>query len=381
MKFLEYQAKEIFAAAGIPTPRGKVAKSPGEARAIAEELGGKAVVKAQVPIGGRGKAGGVAVVADAGQAEKEAARILSMEIRGYPVHEVLVEPAADIQAEFYLGITVDRARQAPVLIVSSAGGMDIEEVAETQPEKVAKVWLDPLLGLLPYQVREACYRAQVPAELVKPMSALIEKVFRVFKEQDAILVEINPLALVGSGQLVALDGKMETDDNASFRHPDAKGVDEQAEHPLEQKAKELGLSYVKLDGEVGIVGNGAGLVMTTLDMIQRTGGRAANFLDIGGGAQAEVVRNGLSLILSDPAVKSILINVFGGITRCDEVAKGLLSVIQEMEVKVPIVVRLAGTRAKEGRELLAAADLGGVRLETAESFQEAARKAVELARG
>ncbi|MBO2521157.1 MAG: ADP-forming succinate--CoA ligase subunit beta [Clostridia bacterium] len=381
MKFLEYQAKEIFAAAGIPTPRGKVAKSPGEARAIAEELGGKAVVKAQVPIGGRGKAGGVAVVADAGQAEKEAARILSMEIRGYPVHEVLVEPAADIQAEFYLGITVDRARQAPVLIVSSAGGMDIEEVAETQPEKVAKVWLDPLLGLLPYQVREACYRAQVPAELVKPMSALIEKVFRVFKEQDAILVEINPLALVGSGQLVALDGKMETDDNASFRHPDAKGVDEQAEHPLEQKAKELGLSYVKLDGEVGIVGNGAGLVMTTLDMIQRSGGRAANFLDIGGGAQAEVVRNGLSLILSDPAVKSILINVFGGITRCDEVAKGLLSVIQEMEVKVPIVVRLAGTRAKEGRELLAAADLGGVRLETAESFQEAARKAVELARG
>jgi len=281
VKFLEYQAKEIFAAAGIPTPRGKVAKSPGEARAIAEELGGKAVVKAQVPIGGRGKAGGVAVVADAGQAEKEAARILSMEIRGYPVHEVLVEPAADIQAEFYLGITVDRARQAPVLIVSSAGGMDIEEVAETQPEKVAKVWLDPLLGLLPYQVREACYRAQVPAELVKPMSALIEKVFRVFKEQDAILVEINPLALVGSGQLVALDGKMETDDNASFRHPDAKGVDEQAEHPLEQKAKELGLSYVKLDGEVGIVGNGAGLVMTTLDMIQRSGGRAANFLDIG----------------------------------------------------------------------------------------------------
>src|SRR5690606_14916311 len=323
----------------------------------------------------------VAVVAEAGQAEKEAARILSMEIRGYPVHEVLVEPAADIQAEFYLGITVDRARQAPVLIVSSAGGMDIEEVAETQPEKVAKVWLDPLLGLLPYQVREACYRAQVPAELVKPMSALIEKVFRVFKEQDAILVEINPLALVGSGQLVALDGKMETDDNASFRHPDAKGVDEQAEHPLEQKANELGLSYVKLDGEVGIVGNGAGLVMTTLDMIQRSGGRAANFLDIGGGAQAEVVRNGLSLILSDPAVKSILINVFGGITRCDEVAKGLLSVIQEMEVKVPIVVRLAGTRAKEGRELLAAADLGGVRLETAESFQEAARKAVELARG
>ena len=375
MKFLEYQAKEVFAAAGIPTPRGKVATTPEAARAIASELGGKVVVKAQVPIGGRGKAGGVAVVSDADQAEKEAARILSMKIRDYPVPAVLVEGAADIKAEFYLGITVDRAKQAPVLIISSAGGMDIEEVAETHPDKVAKVWLDPLIGLWPFQVREACYRAKVPADLIKPMSDLIEKVYAVFKEQDAILVEINPLALLGNGELVALDGKMETDDNARFRHPDAKGVDEQAEHPLEQRAKELGLSYVKLDGEVGIVGNGAGLVMTTLDMIQRNGGKAANFLDIGGGAKAEVVRNGLSLILSDSNVKSILINVFGGITRCDEVAKGLLSVIQEMEVKVPIVVRLAGTRAKEGRELLA-----GSNLHTAESFQEAAKKAVELAR-
>lgn len=375
MKFLEYQAKEVFAAAGIPTPQGRVAKTPDEAHQIAVELGGNVVVKAQVPIGGRGKAGGVAVVKSADEARAEAQRILSMDIRGYPVEEVLIEGAADIKAEFYLGVTVDRARQAPVLIVSSAGGMDIEEVAETHPDKVAKVWIDPLTGLRPYQVREACYRAQVPAELIREMSGLIEKVYSVFKEQDAILVEINPLALLGSGELIALDGKMETDDNARFRHPDAKGVDEQAEHPLEQRAKELGLSYVKLDGEVGIVGNGAGLVMTTLDMIQRNGGKAANFLDIGGGAQAEVVKNGLGLILSDPDVKSILINVFGGITRCDEVAKGLLSVIEEMDVKVPIVVRLAGTRAKEGRELLADKNLP-----TAESFQEAAKKAVELAR-
>lgn len=375
MKFLEYQAKEVFAAAGIPTPQGRVAKTPDEAHQIAVELGGNVVVKAQVPIGGRGKAGGVAVVKSADEARAEAQRILSMDIRGYPVEEVLIEGAADIKAEFYLGVTVDRARQAPVLIVSSAGGMDIEEVAETHPDKVAKVWIDPLTGLRPYQVREACYRAQVPAELIREMSGLIEKVYSVFKEQDAILVEINPLALLGSGELIALDGKMETDDNARFRHPDAKGVDEQAEHPLEQRAKELGLSYVKLDGEVGIVGNGAGLVMTTLDMIQRNGGKAANFLDIGGGAQAEVVKNGLGLILSDPDVKSILINVFGGITRCDEVAKGLLSVIEEMDVKVPIVVRLAGTRAKEGRELLADKNLP-----TAESFQEAAKKAVESAR-
>ena len=375
MKFLEYQAKEVFAAAGIPTPQGKVAATAEKARAIAEELGDAVVVKAQVPIGGRGKAGGVAVVRSAAEAEKEAERILSMEIRGYPVEEVLIEKAADIKAEFYLGVTVDRARQAPVLIVSSAGGMDIEEVAATHPDKVAKVWIDPLIGLRPFQVKEACYRAQVPPDLIPEMSRFIEKVYRIFKEQDAILVEINPLALLGSGELIALDGKMETDDNARFRHPDAKGVDEQAEHPLEQRAKELGLSYVKLDGEVGIVGNGAGLVMTTLDMIQRHGGKAANFLDIGGGAKAEVVKNGLSLILSDSDVKSILINVFGGITRCDEVAKGLLSVIQEMEVHVPIVVRLAGTRAEEGRALLAESNLA-----TAESFQEAAKKAVELAR-
>ncbi len=374
MKFLEYQAKKVFAEAGIPTLKGIVARTPEQARRAAEELGGAAVVKAQVPIGGRGKAGGVAVVKSAADAEREAARILSMEIRGYPVKELLIEQAADIKAEFYLGVTVDRAKQAPVLILSPAGGMDIEEVAETRPDQVIKVWIDPLLGLQSFQVREACYRAKVAPELVKPMSDLIQKVVRVFYQTDAMLVEINPLALLGSGELVALDGKLEMDDNARYRHPGVEGADEQEEHPLERKAKEYGFAYVKLDGEVGIIGNGAGLVMTTLDMIQRNGGKPANFLDIGGGAKAEVVKNALSVVLSDPSVKSVLINVFGGITRCDEVAKGLLSVLQEMEVKTPIVVRLAGTREKEGRELLQ-----GSGLATAESFQEAAKKAVELA--
>lgn len=375
MKFLEYQAKGIFAKEGLPTPKGVVARTPEEVRSAAQELGGAVVVKAQVPIGGRGKAGGVAVVKDADEAEREGKRILSIDISGYPVEEVLVEQAADIASEYYLSVTVDRARQVPVLIVSSAGGMDIEEVAETHPDKVAKVWIDPAVGLQSFHIREACYRAQAAPEVIKPLSAMIQKVYEIFTKYDAMLVEINPLAVLGDGELIALDGKMETDDNARFRHADLEGVDEQTEHPLEQEAAKYGLAYVKLDGEVGIVGNGAGLVMTTLDMIQRNGGKAANFLDIGGGAQAEIVKNGLNIILSDKDVKSILINVFGGITRCDEVARGLLSVIEEIGVKVPIVVRLAGTRAEEGRQLLE-----GSSLETAETFQEAAQKAVELAK-
>lgn len=375
MKFLEYQAKAVFAAAGIPTPQGEVVRSAEEAKEVAARLGGRVVVKAQVPIGGRGKAGGVAVVDSPEDCEREAARILALDIRGYPVEELLIEQAAQIESEYYLSVTVDRDHQAPVLIISAEGGMDIEEVAETDPDKVVKIWIDPAIGLRPFHVREAINRAGIPAEQAKEMSTIIEKVYQVFRQQDAMLVEINPLALLADGHLRALDGKMETDDNAAFRHPDAQGVDEQAQHPLEQQAKELGLSYVKLDGEVGIIGNGAGLVMTTLDMIQRNGGKAANFLDIGGGAQSEVVENGLSLILSDPQVKSVLINVFGGITRCDEVAKGLLAVTEKMDVKVPIVVRLAGTRAAEGRQALE-----GSRLVTAETFQEAAQKAVELAK-
>lgn len=375
MKFLEYQAKRVFAEEGIPVPRGEVAQNPEEVKEAAERLGGKVVVKAQVPIGGRGKAGGIAVVDGADEAYNEAERIFSLHIQDYPVEQVLVEEAADIKSEFYLSVTVDRDEQKPVIILSAAGGMDIEEVAETDPDKVIKVWVEPSIGLRPFHVSEAIARVGVDKIQAKQLASFIQKVYAIFKREDAMLVEINPLAILGDGSLKALDGKMETDDNAAYKHPDAEGVDEQAEHPLEQEAKELGLAYVKLDGDVGIVGNGAGLVMTTLDMIKRSGGEAANFLDIGGGAQADVVEKALSHILSDPAVKSVLINIFGGITRCDEVAKGLLAATSNIDVNVPIVVRLAGTRAEEGRQVLE-----GSSLIPAASFQEAAEKAVELGR-
>lgn len=348
MKFLEYQAKEYFAKAGIPVPNGKVADTAEAVRAAAEELGGKVVVKAQVPIGGRGKAGGIAVVNGPEEAEREGKRILGMDVRGFPVHQVLVEEAADIAIEYYLGVTVDRAKQAVVLILSSAGGMDIEEIAVTHPDKVAKVWIDAGMGLRPFHIRRLLSNAKVPADVAKPMTRIVQSMYEILKANDASLVEINPCARLGDGRVVALDGKMEIDENAYFRHPqlgDAAQGD--GDHPLEREARAKGLAYVKLDGEVGIIGNGAGLVMTTLDMIQRSGGKPANFLDIGGGAKAEVVRNALNIVLSDPDVKSVLINVFGGITRGDEVARGLVSVFSEVDVKVPVVVRLAGTRDRK----------------------------------
>lgn len=376
VKFLEYQAKEVFAQAGIPVPSGRIADTPESVRAIAEEMGGKVVVKAQVPIGGRGKAGGIAVVSSPDEAEREGRRILNMHISEYPVRRVLVEEAAEIEQEYYLAVTLDRAAQSVVVILSSEGGMDIEEIAATQPDKVIKVWIDTALGFRGYHIRQLMSKANVPAEQAKQMAPILKSMYDIFMNSDAQLVEINPCAGLSDGRVVALDGKMEIDESAYFRQADliAEQVDE-AEHPLERKAKEKGLAYVKLDGEVGIIGNGAGLVMTTLDMIQRSGGKPANFLDIGGGAKAEVVQNSLSILLSDPDVKSILLNVFGGITRGDEVAKGLLSVFSEMDVDVPVVVRLAGTRAEEGRALLE-----GTNLIAAETFQEAAQKAVDLAK-
>lgn len=378
MKFLEYQAKEVFAKAGIPVPEGRVAENVAEVRAAAEALGGRVVVKAQVPIGGRGKAGGIAVVSSVDEAVREGERILNMEVRGYPVRRVLVEQAAAIEGEYYLGVTIDRARQSIVLILSTAGGVDIEEIAATQPEKIAKVWIDAGLGLRDFHLRQLLAKGGVPAAHAKMMSQILRKMYQIAKEYDAQLVEINPCAALADGRVVALDGKMEIDENAHFRHADlvAQEVSE-ASHPLERLAEEKGLAYVKLDGDVGVIGNGAGLVMTTLDMIQRAGGRPANFLDIGGGAQAEVVKNALNIVLSDPDVKSVLINVFGGITRGDEVAKGLLQAFSEVEVRVPIVVRLAGTRAEEGRQLLADRN----DLVAAATFQEAAEKAVALAKG
>lgn len=376
VRLLEYQAKRVFSKAGIPVPRGQVASTAAEAEGAAREIGSRVVIKAQVPIGGRGKAGGIKL-ADAPQAARvEAERILGMRIHGYPVRQVLIEEAAEIAKEYYLGVTLDRAAQSIVVILSSEGGMDIEEVAATRPEKVRKVWIDSALGLRDFHVRRLISEGGVEADHAKAIASIIKAMYRTLFEHDATLVEINPCAGLADGRVVALDGKMEIDENAYFRQQDlvADAMNE-AEHPLERRAKEMGLAYVKLDGDVGIIGNGAGLVMTTLDMIQRSGGRPANFLDIGGGAKAEVVRNALRIVLSDPDVKSILLNVFGGITRGDEVAKGLLAAFSEVDVKVPVVVRLAGTRAKEGLELLA-----GTRLVTAETFLEAAQKAVALAR-
>jgi len=377
VKLIESQAKAIFAEAGIPVPVGRVATTPEEARAIAQEIGGRVVVKAQVPIGGRGKAGGIQLADDPEGAFRQAQRILGMDVRGYKVARVLVEQAADIAQEFYLSITVDRDRQANVIILSAAGGMDIEEIAEKHPEKVAKLWLTAGLGLRDFHIRQLAVQAGVPAELLKQLAPIMRKVYEILKSYDATLVEINPLARLADGRLVALDGKMEIDDNALFRQQKLAALKEaEGDHPLELEARRRGLAYVKLDGNVGVIGNGAGLVMTTLDMIQRNGGKAANFLDIGGGAKAEVVRNALEVVLSDPDVKSVLINVFGGITRCDEVARGLLDVMRSMEVKVPVVVRLAGTREEEGRRLLE-----GTELTPAATFQEAARKAVLAAQG
>lgn len=377
MKFLEHQAKEAFAQVGIVVPEGRVAHTPGEVRNIAEEMGGSVVVKAQVPIGGRGKAGGIAVVSSADEAEQEGQRILSMSISDYPVKKVLVEEAAQIEQEYYLGITLDRDEQALVVILSSEGGMDIEEVAEKTPEKVIKIWLDSALGLRPFHIRQLMSAGNVNPNHAKQMGAILQKMYDLVLRYDATLVEINPCAALADGRVVALDGKMEIDESAYFRQQDIVGEQaDETEHPLEKEANEKGLAYVKLDGEVGIIGNGAGLVMTTLDMIERCGGKPANFLDIGGGAKAEVVRNSLQILLSDPDVKSILLNVFGGITRGDEVAKGILSVVSEIDIDRPVVVRLAGTRAEEGLALLRDTEL-----ETADTFHEAAQKAVDLAHG
>lgn len=375
MNLIESQAKAIFARAGLPVPEGKVASTPEEARDIAKELGGRVVVKAQVPIGGRGKAGGIQLADDADSAYEQAQRVLGMDIHGYKVERVLVERAADIRQEFYLSITTDRDRQANVVIMSLEGGVDIEEVAEKTPEKVAKLWLDEGLGLKDFHIRQVAAQAGLPNELLKQVAPILRTMHSLIRENDATLVEINPLGLLSDGSLVALDGKMEIDDNALFRQTELSQDEiEAGEHPLEIEAARRGLAYVKLDGYVGVVGNGAGLVMTTLDMIERSGGKAANFLDIGGGARADVVRNALEIVLSDPDVKSVLINVFGGITRGDEVARGLLEATSTLDIKVPVVVRLVGTNAEEGRKLLE-----GSPLTPATTFEEVAQKAVAAA--
>jgi len=375
MKLHEYQSKTIFAKYGIPIPKGRVAATADEAKQIAEELGGRVVIKSQVLVGGRGKAGGVKVAKDADEAQELAQQILQMTIKGLPVRKVLVDEAAAIATEIYFAITNDRAAKKPVMIASAAGGVDIEEVAATTPEKIIKVHIDPLLGLRDYQARDIAASIDLPRELWRDFAKIASALWQVYKETDAELAEINPLVITKDNKLVALDGKMLIDDSSLFRHADLaeiRDVDEEA--PAETEARRYGLSFIKLDGNIGCMVNGAGLAMTSMDIVKLFGGEPANFLDIGGGAGADKVAAAMRIILSDPAVKAVLFNIFGGITRCDEVAKGILVAMDEVKPKVPMVVRLVGTNAEEGRKLLENA-----KMITAETLADAAKKAVAAA--
>ncbi|MGE5588395.1 MAG: ADP-forming succinate--CoA ligase subunit beta [Clostridia bacterium] len=377
MKLHEYQAKDIMRRYGIRTPRGEVASTADEAGEIAARLGCAVAVKAQVHVGGRGKAGGIAVAATPDEARRQASRILGMSIKGLTVTRVLVEEAVKAAREYYAGMTVDRARRSVVVMASSEGGVDIEEVAARTPEKIARVWVSPREDFEPWQARSLALSAGFDRRAVGQAGTTIASLFRLFVREDASLAEINPLMVADDGRVIAADAKITVDDNALPRHPEYQALAEgDSDDVLEREAYRRGLTYVKLEGNIGVIGNGAGLVMATLDAINAEGGRAADFLDIGGGARADVVKNALELILMDGRVKAILINVFGGITRCDEVASGLLAAAESVGVRVPIVVRLAGTREEEGRALLR-----GTSVVAAEGMADAARRAVALAAG
>lgn len=376
MKLHEYQSKQLFAEHGIPIPHGQMTMNASEAKSIAEELGGRVVVKSQVLVGGRGKAGGIRVVNTAEEAEEAATQILGMKIKDLPVRKVLIDEAVDIKTEIYLGITNDRTRRCPVMIASAEGGVEIEEIAKTHPDKIVRVWIDPLLGLRDYQARYLAASTEMPRENWREFMSITKGLYQTFMQTDATLAEINPLVITGEKGLMALDGKMVLDDNGLFRHPELaemRDLDEEAAE--EREARKYGLSYVKLGGEIGCMVNGAGLAMATMDVIHHYGGSPANFLDIGGGASAEKVAAAIQIIIRDPNVKAVLFNIFGGITRGDEVARGILAALEKTPTKLPMVVRLVGTNAEEGRHLLAKADM-----ETAVSLADAAQKAIAAAK-
>jgi succinyl-CoA synthetase beta subunit len=378
MDLLEYQGKQLFARHGIPVPSGSPARSVEEAVAAADTIGYPCVIKAQVKIGGRGKAGGIKIANDHPEAEEHAKAILGMDIRGFTVHEVWVEGASQIEAEYYASIIFDRSAKKPLVMLSTKGGMDIEAVAEEDPGAIATLHVDPLLGFQSFHGRRLAYDARVDADLVRPIGAFLAKLYKAFVAEEATLVEVNPLIVTPERDVKALDAKVSLDGNALFRHPDnAQLRDPSAEDPQEQMAKERGLTYVKLDGNIGILGNGAGLVMSTLDVVAHYGGEPANFLDAGGGSKAEAITSAVEVILSNPKVKAVLFNIFGGITRCDEVARGLVEAFRQIEPQVPFVVRLDGTNDEEGRRILAEANLPNVH--PAKTMDEAAQKVVELA--
>ena len=378
MDLYEHQGKELFARHGVPVSAGVVAYTPEEAEAAARELGGQVVVKAQVHAGGRGKAGGVKLANDPADAKAKAEDILGLDIKGHVVRRLWIEDASDIDREYYFSINFDRTEKSVLLMLSTEGGMDIEQVAEETPEKLATMHIDPVWGLRPFQARELAFRAKIHADVRNKVIAMMLQLYDAFVKEDAMLVEVNPLLVTPEGDVKALDSKFSVDDNALFRHPDIAAMrDVHAQDPQEQMAHEKGVTYVKLDGEVGILGNGAGLVMSTLDVIQQCGGRPANFLDVGGGANADGIVASLEIILSDPKVKSVFFNIFGGITRCTEVAKGIIAALEQLDVRVPIVVRLDGTASDEGLQMLADANLSNVTV--SDTMLGAAAEAVQLA--
>jgi succinyl-CoA synthetase beta subunit len=377
MKLHEYQSKQIFAKYGIPIPKGRVAATADEAKQIAKELGSRVVIKSQVLVGGRGKAGGIRLAKTPDEAADLAGQILAMEIKGLPVRKVLVDEAAAIETEIYLGITNDRAARKPVMMASSAGGVEIEEVARLTPEKIIKVHIDPLLGLRDYQSRDIAAGIDLPREHWRTFGLIARGLWQAYIDCDATLAEINPLVITGDNKLLAVDGKMLIDDNALYRQQALSEMrDLDVEAPSEVEARRYGLSFIKLDGNIGCMVNGAGLAMTTMDIIKLFGGSPANFLDIGGGASSEKVAAALRIILTDPNVKAVMYNIFGGITRGDEVARGILAALAEVKTSVPMVIRLVGTNAEEGRRMLADANMI-----TAETLADAAKKAVAVATG
>ena len=380
MDLLEYQGKQLFARQGIPVPSGIPARTVDEAVAAAEEIGFPAVIKAQVKIGGRGKAGGIKIAKDAAEAREHAEAILGMDIKGFTVHELWVEEASQIEAEYYASIIFDRSAKAPLVMLSTKGGMDIEAVAEEDPDAIATLHVDPLLGFQPYEGRRLAYEAGVDADVVRPVGAFLTRLYDTFVAEEAMLVEVNPLIVTADRDVKALDAKVTLDDNSLFRHKEnAELRDPSAEDPQEQAARDAGMVYVKLDGDIGIFGNGAGLVMSTLDVVAQYGGEPANFLDAGGGAKPEAITKAVEIICSNEKVKAVLFNIFGGITRCDDVANGLIEAFRSSPPSVPMVVRLDGTNDEEGRRILAEANLPGVH--TAATMNEAAEMVVKLAKG
>jgi succinyl-CoA synthetase beta subunit len=380
MDLLEYQGKQLFARHGVPVPQGLPAHTLDEAVAAADEIGYPCVVKAQVQIGGRGKLGGIKLCKDRAEAEENARAILGMDIRGLTVHEVWVEGASEIASEYYASVVFDRSAKAPLVMLSTKGGMDIEQVADENPDAIAHLHVDPLLGFQDFHGRRLAFEAGVDADVVRPVGAMLAKLYEVFTAEEATLVEVNPLIVTPDRDVKALDAKVTLDGNALYRHAEnAELRDLSAEDPQEVMAKERGLTYVKLDGDIGILANGAGLSMSTLDVVAEAGGTPANFLDAGGGSRADAITAAVEVILSDTKVKAVLFNIFGGITRCDEVSKGLIEAFKQINPTVPFVVRLDGTNGEEGRALLSEANLPNVY--AVATMDGAAAKVVELAAG